>query len=853
MERSHGQHCVLRSSPKATPPRDVLFERCGAALARAGRSDTASARPQISRRQRHPIGDSRQVDPAPNGCLASIVHAAAFGLGFPQRAAADEPLYLTTEGEMEYLNAFPIAIIDEDFEGQSASGRGMRQLAAAIEGEGFRVVAGVSYDDARRLVDTINAESCWLVSVDGAEETPQQWEVLEQVLAAKRRRNARLPIFLFGDSRTAERVPASIMKHANAFMHLFEDSPEFMARAIARSAHRYLESLPPPMFKALMQYTLQGSYSWHTPGHGGGVAFRKSAVGQLFYNFFGENTLRSDISVSVGQIGSLLDHTGPIAEGERNAARIFGSDETLFVVGGTSTSNKIVWHGTVSRNDLVLCDRNCHKSILHSLVMTGAMPIYLVPSRNGLGIIGPISREQFTAESIAKKVAASAFAKQTNGKVRLMVMTNSTYDGICYNIDAIKQILGDAVEVLHFDEAWYAHANFHEFYDGYHAISSSHPSRSPHAITFATQSTHKLLAALSQASMIHVQHSETSRLDMARFNESFMMHTSTSPQYGIIASCDVAAAMMEQPGGRALVQETIDEAIGFRRAMSSVGKQLGDTWWFRVWQPESMTEQPVAESSRWLLKPGDAWHGFEDLAEGHALVDPIKVTILTPGLLADGTMQAHGIPAAVVVRFLSSRRIEIEKTGLYSFLVLFSLGITKGKWSTLVTELMNFKELYDANAPLRNVLPALVEAHAEAYSEMGLKDLCDRMHRTYRDDKLPQAQKDMYTTLPEMAMRPAEAYECLVRGQVESVEIDHIMERVLGVMLVPYPPGIPVIMPGERITAATRSIQDYLLYAREFDRLYPGFETDIHGLRFEASEQGQRYLVDCIKQDATPR
>ena len=215
-------------------------------------------------------------------------------------------------------------------------------------------------------------------------------------MAAKRSRNDRLPIFLFGDELTAEMVPTSVLKHANAFMRLFEDSPEFMARAIVRAAQLYLERLAPPMFKALMEYTFQASYSWHTPGHGGGVAFRKSPVGQLFYEFFGENTLRSDISVSVGKLGSLLDHTGPIAEGERNAARIFGADETLFVVGGTSTANKIVWHGTVSRGDLVLCDRNCHKSILHSLIMTGAVPIYLVPSRNGLGIIGPISRDQFT-------------------------------------------------------------------------------------------------------------------------------------------------------------------------------------------------------------------------------------------------------------------------------------------------------------------------------------------------------------------------------------------------------------------------------------------------------------------------
>ena len=277
-------------------------------------------------------------------------------------------------------------------------------------------------------------------------------------------------------------------------------------------------------------------------------------MGQLFYQFFGENTLRSDISVSVGEIGSLLDHTGPIAAGERNAARIFGADETLFVVGGTSTANKIVWHGTVSRGDIVLCDRNCHKSILHSLIMTGATPIYLTPSRNGLGIIGPISRDQFTPDAIRAKIAANPAAAQTSGKVRLMVMTNSTYDGLCYNVDAIKQSLGDTIEVLHFDEAWYAYANFHEFYDGYHAISSTQPARSPHAITFATQSTHKLLAAFSQASMIHIQHGETARVDMAPpFNELRTSHIGREPP----VSCP------EEAGSRRALALPVGVAVPF--------------------------------------------------------------------------------------------------------------------------------------------------------------------------------------------------------------------------------------------------------------------------------------------------
>jgi len=748
---------------------------------------------------------------------------------------------------MEFLQAFPIAIIDEDFEGRHAAGRGIRALAEAIEREGFRVISGFGYEDARRLTRVYHNESCLLVSIDGVEAKDGQWDALEDLLTATRRRNTQLPIFLLGDERTAEMVPVAVLRHTQAFFRLHEDSPDFLARTICRSATQYLERLLPPMFKALVRYTMRASYSWHTPGHGGGVAFRKSPVGRVFYEFFGENTLRSDVSVSVGELGSLLDHTGPIAEGERNAARIFGTDHTLFVVNGTSTANKIIWHATVARGDLVLCDRNCHKSILHSIVMTGATPIYLVPSRNGLGLIGPISRQQFTPESIADKIAASPFARESSGRVRLMVLTNSTYDGLCYNVDAIKRSLGSSVDVLHFDEAWYAYANFHELYRGHHAISSEHPARADHALTFATHSTHKLLAAFSQASMIHVENGRTRQLDLPRFNESFMMHTSTSPQYGIIGSCDVAAAMMEQPAGRALDDEMIDEALAFRRAMTRAREQLGGSWWFDVWQPPAMATEPVCDAARWRLEPGDPWHGFEGLAADHVLLDPIKVTLLTPGLSVDGRTQPTGIPASIVTRFLSSRRIEIEKTGLYSFLVLFSMGITKGKWSTLITELLNFKELYDANAPLTRALPALAADHPEAYNALGLRDLCQAIHDVYRRDNVPQAQRDMYTALPEMALRPADAYEQLVRGDVDSVEIDFLMDRTVAVMIVPYPPGIPVIMPGERITRHTRSIQDYLLYAREFDRKFPGFETDIHGLRFEPGPSGRRYLVDCVR------
>ena len=178
-------------------------------------------------------------------------------------------------------------------------------------------------------------------------------------------------------------------------------------------------------------------------------------MGQAFHQFFGENTLRSDLSVSVPELGSLFDHTGPLAEAEDRAARAISAPTIrFFVINGTSTANKIVWHSMVGREDLVLVDRNCHKSILHSIIMTGAIPLYLTPERNELGIIGPIPLSEFSKGVDRREDRRQPAGGGREPKVKLAVVTNSTYDGLCYNAELIKQTLGDSVEVLHFDEAW---------------------------------------------------------------------------------------------------------------------------------------------------------------------------------------------------------------------------------------------------------------------------------------------------------------------------------------------------------------------------------------------------------------
>lgn len=406
---------------------------------------------------------------------------------------------------------FPILIVHRDIKADSVAGERVRAIADELAQDGFAILSTASASEGRIVASTHHGLACVLVAAEGAGENQRLLQDVLELIRVARQRAPQLPIFALGEQVTIENAPAEAMADLNqlrGLLYLFEDTVPFLARQVARAARNYLDGLLPPFFKALVQHTAQSNYSWHTPGHGGGVAYRKSPVGQAFHQFFGENTLRSDLSVSVPELGSLLDHTGPLAEAEVRAARNFGADHSFFVINGTSTANKIVWHAMVGRDDLVLVDRNCHKSILHAIIMTGAVPLYLTPTRNELGIIGPIALDEFSPSALAAKIAASPLARErgidpATARIRLAVITNSTYDGLCYNAERIKQALGDSVDVLHFDEAWYAYAAFHEFYQGRYGMGTTRSAHAP--LVFTTHSTHKLLAAFSQASMIHVQ------------------------------------------------------------------------------------------------------------------------------------------------------------------------------------------------------------------------------------------------------------------------------------------------------------------------------------------------------------
>ncbi|UXY24082.1 arginine decarboxylase [Streptomyces cynarae] len=752
---------------------------------------------------------------------------------------------------------------------EGAQAEQLVKIREAIEIGGFGVRWAVSAGDAEAVLRTEAGLAAALVAWDlppgrGADGDPAGASVLRRLGS----RFQDLPVFLVMANDGVHDLPLWVSESVVGYVWPLEDTPAFIAGRITTAARAYREAVLPPFFKALRRFDDAHEYSWHTPAHSGGVAFLKSPVGRAFHDYFGERLLRSDLSISVEELGSLFEHTGPIGEAERNAARVFGADLTYFVLHGDSTCNRLVGHFSATRDEIALVDRNCHKSVLHGLVVSGARPVYLIPTRNGYGLAGPLPPAEIEAGRVAARMGANPLTRGAlSPDVAYAVFTNSTYDGLCYDAVAAARAFAETTPRLHFDEAWFAYARFHPLYAGRYGMSVG-PENFPgpeRPTVFATQSTHKLLAALSQGAMVHIRPGPRAPVEHDRFNEALMMHGTTSPLYPMIASLDVATAMMDGPQGRWLVDEAVTEAVRFRQEMVRIGRRIeaaGDRppWFFGVWQPETVTDPASGkrllfdeappdllrtEPSCWHLEPGASWHGFPGLTEGYCMLDPIKVTLTCPGVNATGDMADWGIPARVLTAYLATRNIVVEKTDSYTTLVLFSMGITKGKWGTLLDALMDFKALYDGDAPLDRVLPALVARHPQRYSGRTVRELCQEMHDHLRSVRLVELLDTAFQQLPEPVAPPQVCYQRLIRGGTERVRLADAPGRVAAAMVTVTPPGIPVLMPGESVGDEDGPLLRYLTALESFDRRFPGFRSETHGVTL-APETGD-YLIECLQ------
>lgn len=750
--------------------------------------------------------------------------------------------------DISTLKKKKILLVDSNVQSSTTTnGRAVTELVRALNDYNFTVITAVTFEDATAFV-TSDASLCcifvdWTSGGNDDESHSQAFVLLETI----RQRNKKVPVFLMAEHACTDTLTPEVMRRVNEFVWMHEDTAEFIATRAHASIQRYYDQLLPPFTRALFNYTQDNpEYSWAAPGHQGGVAFTRSAVGREFLDFFGENLFRTDTGIERAAMGSLLDHTGPVKESEDYAAQVFGSDQSYSVLNGTSGSNRTVMQAVLGEREVALCDRNCHKSIEQGLVMTGAIPVYFTPTRNRYGIIGPIPKRQFEEQNVQAAIHANPLKNEAvSVKPVYAVVTNCTYDGMCYQAESVQSLLAKSVDQIHFDEAWYAYARFNPLYKGRFAMRGDPKDFDRKGPTvFATHSTHKLLAALSQASYIHIRNGRKP-VEHSRFNESYMLQATTSPLYAIIAANEIGAAMMDNGHGDELIQEVINEAVDFRMALAKTHAAFSrqGEWFFSPWNAPTVTDMngvvvPFAEASReqlttdpacWTLKPGDNWHGFEQLEDEWCLLDPIKAGILCPGMGDDGNLLNSGIPAAVVTAYLGERGIVPSRTTDFMVLCLFSMGVTKGKWGTLINVLLEFKEDYDKNTPLKHCLPNLIGKYSTRYGNIGLKNLCDEMFAYMKNGQMDKRQAAAFSQLPTPVKRPRVAFQEHMAGKTELLPITQLTHRISAVGIIPYPPGIPIVMPGESFGANDEPWIKYIRSIAEWGKEFPGFEKELEG------------------------
>jgi ornithine decarboxylase len=767
---------------------------------------------------------------------------------------------------MDFFRRFTVLMCAPNFDPDDLEGVRVQQIIGSVEKLGFEVVRARRVEDAAIAVQTDSAIGCMVVDwgkrgLDGKAAA---------LINLMRKRGLEMPIVIMVRRKRLEDIPVEVLDFIDGYIFLAEETPDYIARGLVSRVKQYAETLKTPFFGALVDYAEQGNQLWTCPGHNGGIFYNRSPIGRIFVEHLGEAVFRDDLDNSVLDLGDLLVHEGPALKAQKEAAVIFGAEKTYFVLNGTSASNKIVLSALVAEGDLVLFDRNNHKAAHHgALFLGGAIPVFLETDRNAYGLIGPMYHEALDEKAIREKIRTNPLitdkeAWRRERPFRVAVVEQCTYDGTIYNAQMILDKIGHLCDYILFDEAWAGFMKFHPLFAGRFAMGLKGLDETSPGI-IATQSTHKQLASFSQASQIHTKDShirgQTRRIEHRRFNETFLVHASTSPFYPLFASLDVGAQMMKGRSGVVLWDDTIRLGIEWRKKVRAIRREFeekeGDPlrrWFFDPFVPdtvkgpdgkvpwESLSTDELAGSAKyWELTPGADWHGFTHVAPDYAMTDPNKLTVLTPGFNRHtGEYAEHGVPAPIVAQYLRENRIVPEKNDLNSLLFLLTPGVESSKAGTLISGLVAFKRLHDDNVPLEEAMPEFVRRRPNRYKGVRLRDLCADFHAFHREHGTSTLQRKQFEPghLPEMVMTPKEAVQQLTRNNVDYVPIAEAEGRVATTLLLVYPPGIGTVLPGERLDERAKPMLDYFKMFERSANLFPGFEAEIQGVFRDVDPDG---------------
>lgn len=642
-----------------------------------------------------------------------------------------------------------------------------------------------------------------------------------------------------------EELDSSVLASLKGVFELCTTHGEFYGKQLEAAALKYENELLPPFFNTLQQYVAMGNSTFACPGHQGGEFFRKHPAGRQFFEFFGETLFRSDMCNADVKLGDLLIHEGAPCDAQMYAAKVFNADKTYFVLNGTSASNKVVCNALLSRGDLVLFDRNNHKSNHHgALIQAGATPVYLETARNPFGFIGGIDAHCFEERYLRDQIRKTDPERADKARpFRLAIIQLGTYDGTIYNARQVVDKIGHLCDYILFDSAWVGYEQFIPMMKDCSPLLLELTENDPGIIV--TQSVHKQQAGFSQTSQIHKKDKhikgQSRYCNHKRFNNAFMLHASTSPFYPLFAALDVNAKMHEGNSGRRLWLECVKTGIEARKMLLNTCEMIrpfvpamidGKPW-------ESFKTQDMANDLRFFnFIPDDKWHGFEGYAESQYFIDPCKLLLTTPGIdTQSGGYTEFGIPATILANYLRENGIVPEKCDLNSILFLLTPAEDIAKMQHLVALITRFEKHISQDSLLSEVLPTVYKNNESRYRGYTIRKLCQEMHDLYVSYDVKQLQKDMFREryFPQAVMNPQDANTALVRGEVELVSLSKAEGRIAAEGALPYPPGVLCVVPGERWGGAA---QRYFLALEEGINLLPGFSPELQGVYIQHDPDG---------------
>ena len=667
-------------------------------------------------------------------------------------------------------------------------------------------------------------------------------DIAEGKLDAVKNSHFDIPVFAY--STAQECVPVGDLR---GVFDGNETNRELYGRQVDTAAQKYEDGLLPPFFGSLTEYVAAGNAQFDCPGHQGGAFYRRHPAGRAFYDFFGESVFRADLCNADVSMGDLLIHEGAPCAAQQAAAKVYNADKTYFVLNGTSASNKVVLNALLTPGDLVLFDRNNHKSNHHgALLQAGATPVYLETARNPYGFIGGIDQHCFNEEYLRGLVREVAPEKADQKRpFRLAVIQLGTYDGTIYNARQVVDTIGHLCDYILFDSAWVGYEQFIPMMKDCSPLLLDLGPEDPGI--FVTQSVHKQQAGFSQTSQIHKKDSHIKGQERyvphKRLNNAFMMHASTSPFYPLFAALDVNAKMHEGQLGRDLWLDCVKVGIETRKLL------LKNCHLIRPFVPpmvdgkpwESFDTDEMAQDLKFFaFEPGQKWHAFEGYGPKQYFVDPCKLLLTTPGIKAEtGEYDSFGVPATILANFLRENNIVPEKCDLNSILFLLTPAEDMAKMRQLVSQIKRFEELLEADAPLSEVLPSVYRANEERYRGYTIRQLCQEMHDFYKSRNVKQLQKEMFRKahFPKVAMDPQQAHYEFMRGHAELVALENAEGRVAAEGALPYPPGVLCCVPGEVWGDA---VLKYFLALEEGINRMPGFSPELQGVYIQQDEDGRK-------------